>query len=228
MTVPDAQRLSEMLVAAACLQQALEHAAHPGLLRRSAAESVVAVAAAAGLWPALTLGLLVAAGLDTLRRFDGPYNGGSDRMRLLVLIGLWIARLVPAWAAVVLGYVAVQLVLSYTMAGWVKLANRGWRTGQALVDVFAYSVYPVSETLRGWATRPGTLAVAAWTMLTFEAAFPLALVHPLALRAALAAALTFHLVNACVFGLNRFVWAWLAGYPLLIWFQQAAATALAR
>lgn len=228
MTLPEAQQLSETLVAVACLQQALEHAADPRLRVRAGAEGAVAVAAALGLAPVLTLGLLVAAGLDTLRRFDGPYNGGSDRMRLLVLIGLWLARLVPDWAGVALGYVSVQLVLSYAMAGWVKLANREWRTGQALVDVFAFSVYPASEALRGWATRPGALVVAAWTMLVFEAAFPLALLHPVALQAALAAAFTFHVVNACVFGLNRFVWAWLAGYPLLVWFQQAAATALAR
>lgn len=228
MTLPDAQRLSETLVAVACLQQALEHAADARLRWRALAEAAVAAMLLAGLAPPLTLGLLFAAGLDTLRRFDGPYNGGSDRMRLLVVAGLWLSRLVPGWAAVVLGYVAVQLVLSYTLAGWVKLANRDWRTGQALVDVFAYSVYPVSDALRTWATRPGPLVVAGWAMLIFEAAFPLALLHPLALRAALAAALTFHLVNACVFGLNRFVWAWLAAYPLLVWFQAAASTALTR
>lgn len=86
----------------------------------------------------------------------------------------------------------------------------------------------MSEALRAWAARPAPLVAGAWVMLVFEAAFPLALLHPFAIRAALAAALAFHLVNASVFGLNRFVWAWLAGYPLLVWFQEAAATALTR
>lgn len=227
MSLPEAQRLSEILVAIACLQAALEHTAAPRLRWRAIGEAAMA-AAAAGVAPALTLGALFAAGLDTLRRFGGPYNGGSDRMRLLVLLGLWVARVAPDAAAVGLGYVAVQIVLSYAMAGWVKLANRDWRNGRALIDVFAFSVYPVSEGLRGWAGRPRALLAAAWVMLLFEAAFPLVLLHPLALRAGLAAALAFHLVNACVFGLNRFVWAWMAGYPLLLWFQQAASAALAR
>lgn len=228
MTLPDAQRLSEALVAVACLQQALEHVADRRARLPALAGAAAAVATLAGLAPTLTLGLLVVAGLDLLRRFDGPYNGGSDRMRLLVLVGLWTARLLPACAALVLGYVAVQLVLSYAMAGWVKLAHRAWWTGQALVDVFAFSIYPRSETLRRFAGHPRLLGAAAWAMLIFEAAFPLALLHPTALGLALATALLFHTTNAVLFGLNRFVWAWLAGYPLLLWFQQAASRALAR
>jgi hypothetical protein len=35
----------------------------------------------------------------------------------------------------------------------------------------------------------------------------------------LALAAAFHLANACLFGLNRFFWVWLAAYPSLIWLQ---------
>jgi hypothetical protein len=37
----------------------------------------------------------------------------------------------------------------------------------------------------------------------------------------LAIAAVFHLTNAVVFGLNRFLWAWLAAFPaLLFWVER--------
>lgn len=162
-------------------------------------------------------------------------------MRLLTLTCLWASHLVaptssavtdvtgaavvlPAaeagsWARLPLGYLAVQVVLSYTLAGYVKLTNRDWRSGQALVDVFAISTYPVSDSLRGWARRPRLLWLLAWVAMAFEILFPVAFLDAQLLRFALAGALGFHLVNAVVFGLNRFVWSWLATYPVLVWFQ---------
>ena len=35
----------------------------------------------------------------------------------------------------------------------------------------------------------------------------------------LALAGLFHLANACLFGLNRFFWTWLAVYPAIVWLQ---------
>lgn len=55
--------------------------------------------------------------------------------------------------------------------------------------------------------------------MLFELAFPLALATRPTLVAALALAALFHLANACLFGLNRFFWTWLAVYPALIWLQ---------
>jgi hypothetical protein len=181
----------------------------------------------AGIAPAVLEGLLLLGSLSLLRRFNGPYNGGSDRMRLLVLSCVWASRIAPdpAWQRVALAYLAVQVVLSYTMAGWVKLANPDWRTGRALRDVFAFSAYPVSEGLRAWADwPPRTLLALSWLMMLFELLFPLALADVFALQVALATALIFHLVNACVFGLNRFLWIWPAAFPCLLWFQHEILT----
>jgi hypothetical protein len=44
--------------------------------------------------------------------------------------------------------------------------------------------------------------------------------------AALALTAAFHLANACLFGLNRFLWVWLAAYPSLIWLQARVDQAL--
>ena len=117
------------------------------------------------------------------------------------------------------GYLAAQLVLSYFMSGWVKVVNPAWRNGDALADVFAYSAYPVADSLRGWAQSPRLLCAMGWAVMGFELAFPLALLQPGLLAVALAIAASFHAANACLFGLNRFLWAWLSAYPALWWFQ---------
>jgi hypothetical protein len=113
----------------------------------------------------------------------------------------------------------LQLTLSYFIAGWVKILSPDWRSGAALRQVFAFSAYPASEGLRGWAQRPGVLIVMSWTVMLFELAFPLTLASRPTLMVGLTVAAVFHFMNACLFGLNRFFWTWLAVYPAILWLQ---------
>lgn len=223
MIFEQAQRLTEILLAVAVAQQALEHLVAPkGDRNRFVVQLVLALAMVDGRAPAIVQGLLLVVSVAAITHYRGPYNGGSDRMRLLVLGCLWLSHLAPsqAWQHIFFGYLAVQVLLSYVVAGVVKLVNPEWRDGRALRDVFSFSVYPVSESLRTWAGQPSALLVASWAIMLVEVAFPLALAHVMALQVALGLALAFHIGNACLFGLNRFVWAWIAAYPSLLWFQQ--------
>lgn len=218
-----ALRLTEILLALVLIQQSLEQ---------------IAVDRAARVWLTLRLGLclallagqgwavwgLMALGLWWLRRYDGPFNGGSDKMTLLILACLSVAEAAqaldrPFWAEMALGYLAVQLVLSYVISGQVKLANPAWRRGEALRDVFLFSAYPVSEDLRRLAENRLVTFWGAWVVMLVEAGFPLFLLHPGALALGLTLAAGFHFSNACLFGLNRFFWIWLCAYPALIWLQ---------
>ena len=222
MTLDTAQRVTEVLLALAFLQQAAEHVwgsrVAPGLM---ALRGMGAAALLAG-WatPVVLLGLSLHA-VAVLHRFGGPYNGGSDRMGLLVLWCLTLSHWLPAGTAqeVALGYLGVQVVLSYFISGQVKIANPDWRSGQALRDVFRFSAYPVSEELRTLAHRPRLLWGAGWAVMLFEVAFPLALLDVRLSVAALGLAAAFHVANACLFGLNRFVWVWIASYPAILWLQ---------
>ena len=54
-------------------------------------------------------------------------------------------------------------------------------------------------------------------MLAFECSAPIVLVDPTVCVAWLAIGAAFHLVNAVVFGLDRFLWTWLAAYPALLY-----------
>jgi len=223
MNIDIAIRLTEIMVGFAFIQQSIEH------LRIYHNEKIIFLPRAvfAGL---LIVGfqtnwvvfILLGVGLLILNRFQGPYNGGADRMSLLILICLCGIHIAPTkeWQEVALGYLAVQLMLSYFISGWVKVINPEWRNGQALVDVFRFSAYPVSESLRGWSNHPQLLLMMSWLIIVFELVFPLSIVFGDILIIALVIAAIFHFMNACLFGLNRFFWIWLAAYPSILWFQQ--------
>jgi hypothetical protein len=227
MTVEQATRYSEIITAFAFMLQSVE------FLRGLRAERALG---AAGLLLSILLffgfqtviveTLLLMLALILLRRFRGPYNGGSDTMSLLLLVCLWLSHIVPTrfWQEVVLGYLSFQLMLSYFQAGWVKLINPEWRRGRALDDIFSFSAYPVSENLRNLAHSPRLMLIMSWLVILFELLFPFSLVNQTLLIITLGIAMAFHLANAFLFGLNRFFWIWPGAYPVIIWFQQRLFT----
>lgn len=223
MSLELAIRLTEILLALAFIQQSAEHFYAQGGERRlflpRMVLSVLLLAGFGAQW--VCIGLVIHA-LFILERFQGPYNGGSDRMGLLVLCCLCFVHFMPSvvWQEYIFGYLAVQLVLSYFVAGWVKIVNPQWRRGRALQDVFDFSAYPVSEAVRGWAAWSRLLCVMSWAVMVFELLFPLTLLSQVTLIAGLVIAGIFHLANAFLFGLNRFFWVWLSAYPSILWLQQ--------
>lgn len=174
-----------------------------------------------GLYTPLICVLLFINSLFILRRFQGPYNGGSDRMGMLILCCLMLAHILSTdyWKELAFGYLALQLILSYFISGAVKIVNPEWRNGRALQDVFQFSAYPASESIRGWSQYPKLLFGMSWAVILFELLFPLAFLMQSALPAALCIAALFHLANLFLFGLNRFFWVWLAAYPSILWLQ---------
>ncbi len=241
MSLEEAQRWCEAGLGVALALQSAEHLIGarlvPGLSRASSPMRVpwlfgprllLATALLAGFAPFFVLTGLLVLGVASLHRFDGPYNGGSDRLGVLMLVCLWVARARPDGLAplMAMGYLAVQVVASYACAGASKLANPDWRRGRALADVFLFSAYPVSERLRAIRTFPRALLAASWGVMLFEIGFPLAFADARLLWLALGCAMAFHLSAALVFGLNRFVWTWLAAYPALLWFQDVVAARL--
>jgi len=219
----DAIRLTEIMLGIAFAQQSLEH------LKSFTNERwlflprlILAVLLIIGFQAAWVCFLLLLLGIAILHRFQGPYNGGADRMSLLILSCLTLAHFAPTekWQELAFGYLALQLMLSYFISGWVKISNIDWRSGRALRDVFQFSAYPVSEHLRALSTSPRLLHAMSWSVMIFELLFPFALLSEISLFIALGIAASFHLANACLFGLNRFFWIWVAAYSSIIWFQQ--------
>lgn len=184
------------------------------------------------LAPLLMLGLswaavpLLLSQLAIAARFRGTFNGGSDYMSVVVLLGLSGAACFSGSPLVVkasLAYVCVQLVFSYFIAGSVKLARREWRSGAALVELLASNRYGTPGWLVRLVRRPALARPLGYGLLLFECGFPLALLGPrVAVVFSICGAL-FHVGNVVAFGLNRFLFAWLAAYPALFYFSTELA-----
>ncbi|KAG1713593.1 hypothetical protein GQR58_002058 [Nymphon striatum] len=191
MTFEAAVRATEVLLALALIQQSVEHLVWA---RRDAwlfgARIVLCIVLLSGGLTGLALIALLGLNCIILYRFQGPYNGGSDRMGGLILFCLTLTQLMPDphWQERVFGYLGIQLVLSYFISGKVKLCNRDWRNGRALSDVFAFSAYPVSQDLRALSGRTRLLWAASWAVILFEVFFPLALMSQVTLVVALGSA----------------------------------------
>lgn len=164
---------------------------------------------------------LLATSMVLVARLRGPLCGGSDAMWFQVQLGLLLASLAgwhPVLARVGLGWIAAQSVLSYALAGVVKLRNPSWRSGEAVRQLLASDgPYVIWAPARGVVKHAAVCGALAWAVMVFEVLFPLVLVVPAEVRWMwLAAGFVFHLGNALVLGLNRFVWAWVATYPALL------------
>jgi hypothetical protein len=136
-------------------------------------------------------------------RWRGTFNGGSDFMTFHILLAWFIASVAPGFEKACLLYIAIQVILSYFVAGIAKLRNPEWRSGHAL-ETFLNRVDIMPPK--------NVCFILSWVLMVFEVLFPLALKMPLPF---VVMAIFFHLTNVYVFGLNRFFFAWLAGYPAL-------------
>jgi hypothetical protein len=215
-------RWTEILAGLAIAQQSIEHLAGTrGERLIYLPRLLLALLLVVGWYVNWIVLLLFLLGFVIVNRFQGPYNGGSDRLTLLTIVCLCAAHWAPTryWQEVAFGYLGIQVTLSYFIAGWVKIMNPQWRSSRALRDVFEWSAYPVSESLRQWSKWPRLLWIMSWCVMLLELLFPLAFLNRTALLCALVFTAAFHFANACVFGLNRFFWIWVATYPSLIWLQ---------
>jgi len=170
----------------------------------------------------LLVGFLFAGTLVILIRWRGAFNGGSDFMTIVVLSGLLIAMLVSVsgdpelgWRAGLI-YIAIHAASSYFISGGIKLLNPEWRSGQALALFLDGGVYgPLSRLSLYW-LRPVS-AVCSWAFIVWECLVPLAFLDADLAVVYCAIAGVFHGLVFWYFGLNRFVFAWLASFPAIIY-----------
>jgi hypothetical protein len=151
-------------------------------------------------------------------RWRGQFNGGSDTLTSIVTLGLCVAQVAGGTHLVrasAVYYIAVQTLLSYFVAGVTKLKEPAWRDGRALTQFLKLRRYSVPVLWQHALTPPSRARAASYALISFECAFPLALLHPTVCHAWLTAGCVFHLLNAWVLGLNRFWPIWFAAYPTL-------------
>ncbi len=146
-------------------------------------------------------------------------SDGSDQLAFLVQSTAAVAHIGDRERRREAGlvFLAAQAALSYVVSGAVKLASRTWRSGEALPGVLRTRTYGDAELYRFLRRHPRLSRFAAHGVLAAETAFPLVFVLPTPLALVGVGGMTvFHLLNARFMGLARFVWAFLATYPAII------------
>jgi hypothetical protein len=173
---------------------------------------------------------LLFAQLAVCVRFRGTFNGGSDYLTVLILMALSVAWLGnakenPIAGQAALAYIAVQVTFSYFIAGVAKLKEPAWRDGAALRAFLSAEGYGAPDFVRRLLDGERRCLALSWGVLCFECGFPLAWLDPRMCLPLLALGIVFHLGNWLVFGLNRFLFAWSAAYPALLFASQLLARA---
>lgn len=204
-----AGRSAESLVDAVLLRQS------GPLLGLDAALSIV-LEVRPDLWPVL---VAAAATQYLIMRRDLFSVEGADQMTLIVLLACGLGEIwAGAGALAAVSFLAATTALAYFVAAMYKAAARPWVSGEALVTIVATTAYG-HPVLRGPLLRHPRLGTAASVaVLLWESAFAVSVVAPrVVLLALLAMGVGFHLGCGLVMGLNRFLWAFTATYPAVIY-----------
>lgn len=164
--------------------------------------------------------LLIISNLILAIRFKGAFNGGSDYMTLLTLIALFIASLAPENSkySLMLMYLAIQVIMSYFLAGVAKLKDSDWRSGIAIANIINGPNYAPPIFIKKIFSLKLMSLFFGWVVIGFELLIPLIIFLPNQLGIIFLGLLIFHLINFLIFGLNRFFFAWLATYPAVFYF----------
>jgi pimeloyl-ACP methyl ester carboxylesterase len=195
---------------------------------------VARMAAAAGLLAPLRgrrrglLGGLLATSSLALHQRHHNGTDGTDQVSFIVAASTALARAMqrsPARVDAVLWTVALQATLSYAASGWVKLAGPSWRSGEAIPGVTRTRTYGdphMWRLLKRWPLLARGLGA---SVLAMECLFPAVYLAGGRLAPAwLHGTSFFHLVNARVMGLGRFVWAFSGLHPAVLYASDGRRT----
>lgn len=149
---------------------------------------------------------------------------GSDQVAFAVQSVAAVARLGEDQPKVVdacLWFIALQSGLAYCASGLTKLAGPPWRSGEALAMVMRTESYGDEWAYRMTQRHPRLATWVSHLVIALECGFPVVFLARGRLTVpVLTATGTFHLANAQLMGLSRFVWAFLSTYPSLLYVTQ--------
>lgn len=145
-------------------------------------------------------------------------------MSLIILFSLSLGSLFGIYSKVsifCMWFISGQLLLSYFIAGIRKCLSPVWRNGNALQLIFKTSAYGHPFVYRlSKINRLSSLL--SWGVILFEMFFFMILfVDPKFLPLFFLAGFLFHLSNAFFIGLNNFLFAFSATYPVLFYCIQS-------
>jgi len=161
------------------------------------------------LYPVSRLGSDGADQVTAMSQFTAGVAGacGSERTRAPLL-----------WA------LAMQNAMSYSVAGFAKLAGPDWRSEEALSGIMRTHTYGSPLVWSWMRTHPFAVRAVSTAVLLFECAFPIVFVAaPWVVRTMLLCAIGFHAANAAAMGLGRFLPSFLSLHPFVLYVSHANA-----
>lgn len=118
-------------------------------------------------------------------------------------------------------FLAVYLVLIYSLTAIQKIKAKLWRNGQAMANFM--NRYPFWRMISPAPNKPKWLVkLGSWSVMLFEFFFFTGLLWPEAAPVFLTAGLVFHGVLSLTVGINHFFWTFIAVYPAYFYISARA------
>lgn len=170
-------------------------------------------------WKLVFLLAILSVHLVTMLRNHG--SDGPDQMQTILLVSLacYYACPDPMLRKAAVWFIALQTILAYVTAGVGKFWSNAWRDGTMLRESFTNGL--AREALTNYLPKGARVnQLLCWSVIALECSFPLVIVPwPMICILILGAGLLFHLTNAFLLGLPRFLFTFVAAYPAIISFS---------
>jgi hypothetical protein len=155
--------------------------------------------------------------LSTLR---SPYGlDGAHQLQFMILLSLSVLSFNHTSMMmhyICFGFISMQLILAYFIAGLGKILSPVWRGSYGLLLVFSTNSYGNEFIFNQFNRHRFLTAVLSWSVILFEMSFVGVLLLPINLGLILCfLGIGFHLFNAIFMGLNNFFFTFLSAYPAL-------------
>jgi hypothetical protein len=154
-------------------------------------------------------------------------SGAESHLRTMVLV-LALTHLVPHSVLLreaALWFIAAHVALVYVANGWSKLAQSSWRDGSMIHDLAREPVFGHPWLEKTASSYPEMARWASAITVPMQCAFPLALVtgETSALLFVIWG-ISFHLLNALLFGLAPFLFSFPSAYPAVLFVSWRVAS----
>lgn len=145
---------------------------------------------------------------------------GADAMQEVLAIFTSAVSVLPADIAddTLLQAINAEAAVAYFASGLVKLVSPEWRSGRAIDGVMATSNYGNNTIATALERHPNFAKIACWSTILAETAFPAIYLLPTRfVSPTLAVVLFFHITVGYAMGLPRFIWAFGATHPAILY-----------
>jgi len=133
---------------------------------------------------------------------------GDYQMSIVVIFGLLVGSYFgnDPVGRLMIYFIALHSILSYSISGWLKLNSSGWRDG-TVIERLCESETWMSETAYQIVTGvPGSSTFASWSVILLECLFPVVLVVPQNIMWVIfIIGISFHVTTALFMGFNSFL-----------------------